>query len=31
MFEIGLGTKDLDFSDEMVEQIRKYYIKDFRK
>tara|TARA_R110000824_G_scaffold223783_1_gene411492 strand:+ start:1772 stop:2512 length:741 start_codon:yes stop_codon:yes gene_type:complete len=30
-FEIGLGTKDLDFSDEMVEQIRKYYIKDFRK
>jgi len=30
-FEMKLRLKNLDFTDEMVDQIRKYFIEDFRK
>ena len=31
MFELGLAVNNWDFTDEMVDQIRKYFIEDFRK
>ena len=31
MFELGLAINNWDFTDEMVDQIRKYFIEDFRK
>jgi len=31
MFELGLAANNWDFTDEMVGQIRKYFIEDFRK
>jgi hypothetical protein len=31
MFELGLAANNWDFTDEMVGQIRKYIIEDFRK